>query len=84
MTKEEIRALVTEALGEVAPEANLGQLPPDADLREELEIDSMDFLNFLIGVHRRTGIEVPEADYRKLETLDAAVAYLAERLVPSR
>lgn len=83
MTNEQIRALVAEALAEVAPEANLAQLPPDADLREELEIDSMDFLNFLIGVQRRTGIEVPEADYRKLATLDAAVAYLAARLEAS-
>jgi len=84
MTREEIRALVAGALAEVAPEADLAQLPPGADLREELEIDSMDFLNFVIGLHRRTGVEVPEADYRKLATLDAAVAYLAARLEPSR
>jgi acyl carrier protein len=76
----EIRALVIDALGEVAPEADFAQLAPGADLREELEIDSMDFLNFVIGVHRRTGVEVPEADYPRLATLDAAVAYLAARL----
>jgi acyl carrier protein len=83
VTESEIRARVLEALGEVAPEADLAQLAPRADLREELEIDSMDFLNFVIGVHRRTGVEVPEADYPRLATLDAAVAYLAARLAAS-
>ena len=49
----------------------------DADLREELDIDSMDFLNFVIGLHERTGIDVPERDYPKLATLAGCVSYLS-------
>lgn len=80
MTQDEIRSTLLAALGDVAPEADLAHLDPRADLREQLEIDSMDLLNFAIGVHGRTGVEIPEADYRKLATLDSAVAYLESRL----
>ena len=84
MTDDEIRALVLEALAGVAPEADLAHLDPREDLREQLEIDSMDLLNLAIGVQRRTGVEIPEADYPKLATLDSAVAYLETRLAPRR
>jgi acyl carrier protein len=80
VTEAEIRALLLEALGEVAPEADLAGLDPRADLREQLEIDSMDLLNFVIGLHRRTGVEIPEADYPKLASVASAVAYLRARL----
>jgi len=80
MSEDEIRSLVLEALAEVAPEADLASLDPREDLREQLEIDSMDLLNLVIRVHERTGVEIPEADYPKLATLDSAVVYLAARL----
>jgi acyl carrier protein len=80
MSEAEIRSLFLAALSDVAPEADLARLDPRADLREELEIDSMDLLNVAIGVHQRTGVEIPEADYPKLATLESAVAYLASRL----
>ena len=80
MSEDEIRSLVLKALAEVAPEADLASLDPREDLREQLEIDSMDLLNLVIGVHERTGVEIPEADYPKLVTLDSAVAYLAALL----
>jgi acyl carrier protein len=80
VNEQELRAAVLAALGEVAPEADLARLEGGAELREELEIDSMDFLNLAIGVHRATGVEVPEADYPKLRSVDAWVAYLAQRL----
>jgi acyl carrier protein len=80
MTEDELRAAVSNALGEVAPEADLAHLDPTADLREALEIDSMDFLNLAIAVHAATGVEVPEADYPKLASLDAWVGYLAARV----
>ena len=80
MTDDEIRALVLDALAGVAPEADLAHLDPREDLREQLEIDSMDLLNLVIAVHERTGVEIPEADYPRLATLDSAVAYLAARL----
>jgi acyl carrier protein len=76
----ELRAIVLDALREVAPEADLERLDPAADLREELEIDSMDVLNLAIAIHERTGVEIPEADYAKLRSLADGVAYLRRRL----
>lgn len=80
MTREEIRTAVVAALTGVAPEVDPGRLEPDAPFREMCDLDSMDFLNFVIGVHTRLGVNVPEADYGKLATLNGAVAYLAARL----
>jgi acyl carrier protein len=76
----DIRAVVQEELGNIAPEMDVGAIDPSADLREALDIDSMDFLNFITAMHRRLGIAVPEIDYPKLTTLDGAVAYLAAKL----
>ena len=80
MSEDELRIAVLGALGEVAPEVDLEHVDPGADLREALEIDSMDFLNLAIAVHKTTGIEVPEADYPRLASIDDWVAYLAPRL----
>jgi acyl carrier protein len=79
MSGAALRAVVLEALGRVAPEADLGALDPAADLRDQLEIDSMDLLNFVIALHELTGVEIPEVDYPKLVTLDSATRYLAGR-----
>jgi acyl carrier protein len=76
MTPADLRAAVLDALGEVAPEADLERLAPDAELRETLDLDSMDFLGFVQRLAAATGIEVPEADYAKLATLEGCVAYL--------
>lgn len=76
-TAEDIRAAVLAALGGIAPEADLGSLDPGESLREQLDLDSMDFLNFVIAVHKRLGVEIPESDYPKLATLDGAMSYLA-------
>jgi acyl carrier protein len=80
MTPDEIRKLVVAELNNIAPESDSAQIDPNADLREALDIDSLDFLNFLSALHKKTGVNVPEADYAKLLTLGKAVAYLAERL----
>lgn len=80
MTRAELRDVIRAVLGEIAPEADLAALDPAADLRAALDLDSVDFLNFVLGLHRTTGVDVPEADYPKLATLDGAVAYLAGRL----
>ncbi len=77
MTKAEAKALILEVLGGIAPEAELDKLPGAAQLREELDLDSMDFLDFVAAVHERTGIDIPEAEYNRLATLDDAVAYLS-------
>jgi acyl carrier protein len=76
MTETETKALVYEILREIAPEADLATLLGDEDLREALDLDSMDFMNFVVALHERTGIDIPEADYSKLRTLNAAIAYL--------
>lgn len=79
MNSDDVRAAVLDAIGEVAPEADLGRLEPDSDLRDELEIDSMDALNIAIGIHERTGVDIPATDYPRLATLDALVAYVSAR-----
>ena len=76
MNATEARDAVFAALREVAPEAEPSVIEPDVAFREQLDIDSMDFLNFIIGVHERTGIDVPEEDYPLLETLDGCIDYL--------
>jgi acyl carrier protein len=79
MTRDEIRDIVVEELCEIAPEADPATLRLDIGLRDQLDIDSMDFLNFIIAIDERLGVSVPEADYSRLPTLDALVDYLAER-----
>lgn len=79
MDDAEIRATVLRVLGEVAPEADLAAVNPRADLREELELDSMDILNLAIGLFQATGVEVPERDYPRIVTIDGCVGYLAAR-----
>lgn len=76
MTDPDIRAAIVEELGNIAPEADLAAIDPAADLREALDINSMDFLNFVIALHRRLAVDIPEIDYPKLVTLDGAMAYL--------
>jgi acyl carrier protein len=84
MNEVEIRAIVQEALGNIAPEMDLQKLDPSADLREALDIDSMDFLNFVVALHRRLGVAIPERDYTRLLTLDGAVNYLKGKIGPSQ
>jgi acyl carrier protein len=80
MTPDDIRAAVLRVLGEIAPEADLDQLRPDVGFREQLDIDSMDFLNFVIALHKELHVEIPEQDYPKLATLTACVEYLTAAL----
>jgi acyl carrier protein len=77
MTKDEIKKNVLQILGTVAPEADLASIKPNVRLRDQLDIDSMDLLNFVIGLHKQFNVEIPEADYAKLATLDGCVDYLA-------
>lgn len=82
MTPEEQRAGALRALHRVAPEADLAALDPTADIREELDIDSVGILEFAAGIFRETGVEVPERDYPRIVTLDGCLAYLAAARVP--
>jgi acyl carrier protein len=79
MIDDRLRQAVLDQLGEIAPEIDLATVEPTANLREEYDLDSMDFLNFVIGLHQRLGIDIPEADYSRLTTLSDCVAYLSER-----
>jgi acyl carrier protein len=76
MTDDRLKTVLLEALASVAPEIDPGSVDPARDLRDQLDLDSMDFLNFMIAVHERLGVDIPEADYPQLSTLDAAIRYL--------
>lgn len=80
MTDAELEKLVTDALFSVAPDLEGETIAPDKTFRQQFEIDSMDFLNFVVALHKSTGVEVPENDYPKMQTLAGAVAYLRERM----
>lgn len=76
MTAGELRATVLRVLGEIAPEADPAEIKPDVSFRSQIDLDSMDVLNFVIALHEALGVEIPEADYPRLATLDGCVAYL--------
>jgi acyl carrier protein len=80
MNAEDIRERILHILGDIAPEADLTALRPDRSIRDQLDIDSMDFLNVVIAIDRELKVDIPESDYRHLGTLDGCVAYLAARL----
>jgi len=76
MSEEQILAALIVILEDVAPEADFDEIEPDEDIREALDIDSFDFLNVLIALNDETGVEIPEADYGKLVSLDDIVKYV--------
>ena len=80
MSAIDIRKVIQEELNNIAPEADIASVDPAADLREAIDIDSMDFLNFIIAIHRRLGVDIPEIDYPKLGTLNGALAYIDAKL----
>ena len=75
----DLRAVVLGALTDVAPEAEPGAIAPDVPLQQQLDLDSIGFLDFLTAISERTGVEVPEEDYDQVATLDGCVAYLEAR-----
>ena len=77
---EQLEAIIFDILGEIAPEADFDDLEADEDIREALDIDSFDFLNFLIGLNDQVGVEIPEADYGQLNTMEELIGYLQARL----
>ena len=80
MNDSDIRAGVLGAIQGIAPEVDASTLDPARRLRDQVDLDSMDWLNVIVGLHERFGIEIPEADYALLATLDAIAAYLRDRL----
>ena len=83
MNDDQLREVVCGVLSHIAPEAALDALERDVEIQEQLDIDSMDFLNFMIGLNEATGVDIPERDYPRLATLDACVEYLRARATPS-
>ena len=86
MTDDEIRAALFEALLSVAPETDTADLDPKVDLREQCDLDSMDFLNFVFALHKSLGVDIAEADYPNVMSIEKAVEYLrsARRVESSR
>jgi acyl carrier protein len=77
----DIRAGVLAAIRAIAPEVDTDTLDPARRLRDQVDLDSMDWLNVIVGLHERFGVEIPEADYALLASLDAIAAYLRGRML---
>jgi acyl carrier protein len=80
ITEAQITAAIFRGLSKIAPEADLDTLGPNEPVRDALDIDSFDFLNFLIGLHEELGVEIPESDYGQLTTLAKMIGYLKESI----
>lgn len=83
MTKDELRAIVIAELRNLTPETDPAEIAGDADIREALDFDSMDVLNFVTALSKRLGVDLPEADYPLVNSVDGAADYLARRLRPA-
>ena len=80
MTQDEILRHVVQALSAVAPEVDFSKIRPNLPIRDQVDIDSYDFLNIIVALHDRLAIDIPESDYQQLATLDSTVSYLTRRL----
>ncbi len=79
MTKEETKQVVLDIIADVAPDEDLSSIKPDVRLRDQLELDSMDFLDIVMELRKRHNIEVPEAEYPQLASLDSCAEYLTPK-----
>lgn len=77
MTRDELRALARAELAAIAPDGDVEHVAGDVDLRESLDLDSLDFVRFIAALHAKTGVSIPERDYRRVYSLDGCVDYLA-------
>ncbi len=80
MTPEELKRVVTDALTRIAPEIDPASIESGVSFRDQFDLDSMDFLNFVLALHDHLHIDIPEADYPHLYTLQSAVAYLTAKI----
>jgi acyl carrier protein len=83
-SSDTLRTAVLDALLDVAPDVDAAAIDGTQPFRDQFDFDSMDQLNFVVGLHRRLGVDVPEADYPQLTTLDGCVSYLARALASPR
>jgi acyl carrier protein len=80
MTKDACKQIVLDIIADIAPDEDLSDVKPSVRLRDQLDLDSMDFLDIVMELRKRYGVEVPEEDYPKLASLDSCVEYLAPKL----
>lgn len=80
MTEDQLKTTIFGVLRQIAPEADPDDLEPTEDIRDAFDIDSFDFLQFLIGLNEELGVDIPEADYGKLRSLDDLTEYLTKRI----
>ena len=76
MTRKEVRRAVVNILEDIAPDADLSSIKDDVTLREQMDLDSMDFLDIVMELRKRFNIEVPESDYHELVSMDSCIQYL--------
>lgn len=79
MNEDDVRQIVIDIIAEIAPDEDLSALKPDVRLREQLDLDSMDFLDIVMELRKQHKVEVPEEDYPQLASLDSCVAYLTPK-----
>ena len=80
MTGAEIKQAVLDILGDIAPDEDLGDLKSDVPFRDQLDLDSMDFLDIVMELRKRYRIQIPEEEYPELASMDSTVAYLEPRM----
>jgi acyl carrier protein len=79
MTNEQIKQVIVDIITDVAPDEDVTNIKPDVRLRDQLELDSMDFLDIVMELRKRHNIEVPEAEYPELASLDSCATYLGPK-----
>lgn len=80
MTEEQLKAIVLQMLGTIAPDVELDSVNPEIEFRDQFDFDSMDFLNFAIALHKEFKVDIPETDYARLGTLNGCIRYLQEAI----
>ena len=80
MDERELRSGIGALLQKIAPEVEAAALDPKAPLRDQVDLDSIDWLNFLVSLHERFQVDIPESDYEKLRSLDDLAGYVAARI----
>ena len=81
MTQEEVQKIVIDIIADIAPDEDLSDIKPEERLRDQLDLDSMDFLDIVMELRKKHGIEVPEEDYPKLASLQSCGEYLTPKFV---
>ena len=79
MTEEKVKQIVIDIINEIAPDENTSNLKSEVNLRDQMDLDSMDFLDIVMELRKQHGIEVPEEDYPKLASLDSCADYLTPK-----